>query len=130
MENVLGQNIRYFRDKKRMTQQELAGMIGKEANTIARWERGKIQPKSTNIPLLAQALDVSPTDLLEDSSFRKKSSYEDTTEIQSSVPSMAYWGTLVDNAEKAAESGKNIDAIVNLVNIALNTLKSASKLVE
>ena len=38
---------------------------------------------------------------------------------------MAYWGSLVDNAEKTAESGKNLSLVVDLVNAALNILKTA-----
>ena len=38
---------------------------------------------------------------------------------------MAYWGSLVDNAEKTAENGKNITVIINLVKTALNILESS-----
>lgn len=38
----------------------------------------------------------------------------------------SYWGSLVDNAEKTAENGKNLDLIISLVNTALEILKSAT----
>ncbi len=38
---------------------------------------------------------------------------------------MAYWGSLVDNAEKTAENGKNLHVIISLVKTALNTLENA-----
>ena len=57
--------------------------------------------------------------------FIKNSAYQDKTEIQNSTPSMAYWGSLVDNAEKTAEIGKNLEVIIGLVKTALETLQKA-----
>ncbi len=119
---TLGENIRFYRWKAKMTQAELASEIQRSANLIPRWERGEIQPKAENIPLLAEALGITASELLGDT-FTKQSEYSDKTKIEGKEPSMAYWGTVVDNAEKAAQSGKNIKTIIELLGIALDTLK-------
>ena len=46
-------------------------------------------------------------------------------EAKSRIASMSYWASLVDNAEKTAKDGKNIDTVIALVSRALDILKSA-----
>lgn len=46
-------------------------------------------------------------------------------EAKSRTASMGYWGAVVDNAEKTAKDGKNIDLVISLVKKALNILQSA-----
>ena len=40
---------------------------------------------------------------------------------------LKYWGSVVDNAEKTAKEGKNLDVIINLVKKALKTLEVAAQ---
>lgn len=44
---------------------------------------------------------------------------------KSRTSSMGYWASLVDNAEKTAKDGKNLDIVIALVSRALNILKAA-----
>ena len=44
---------------------------------------------------------------------------------QSEMPSMAYWGEVLDNAEKTAKSGKNLNTIYTLLTDAVGVIKSA-----
>ena len=46
-------------------------------------------------------------------------------EAKSRTASMGYWGSLVDNAEKTAREGKNLDTVIALVSRALDILKAA-----
>lgn len=60
-----GTKIRHFREKKRMSQEELAHLIGVSQVTIGNWEQGK-SIKHEFIRKLATALEISTDFLLED----------------------------------------------------------------
>ena len=60
-----GTKIRHFREKKRLSQEELAHLVGVSQVTIGNWEQGK-SIKHEFIKKLANALDVSTDFLLED----------------------------------------------------------------
>lgn len=89
---TLGKNIRFYRKKIGLTQAELAHRIDRSENIIPRWERGEIQPKAQNIPILAKALGITSSQLLDETD--KKTQYPDK-EL-----SLAYWGEVADNIRK------------------------------
>ena len=60
-----GTKIRHFREKKRLSQEELAHLVGVSQVTIGNWEQGK-SIKHEFIRKLANALDVSTDFLLEE----------------------------------------------------------------
>lgn len=60
-----GTKIRYFREKKRLSQDELAHLVGVSQVTIGNWEQGK-SIKHEFIRKLASALEVSTDFLLEE----------------------------------------------------------------
>lgn len=45
--------------------------------------------------------------------------------IDAAKSRMGYWGSVVDNAEKTARDGKNLEAVISLVTRALDILKAA-----
>lgn len=47
-----------------MTREELAGRIGKDQDTLDRWESGFWDPTLTELEALATALAVGPADFL------------------------------------------------------------------
>ena len=125
----LGENIKKRRRNSNLTQEELGYIVGVHPNTIRKWEKGISSPNATELKSIAEALKTTTDDLYSETSiqptFIKNSAYQDKTEIQNSIPSMAYWGSLVDNAEKTAENGRNLDVIIGLVKTALNILEAA-----
>jgi len=62
----IGDKVRETRKRKLFTQQELAGRAGVGVNTIIRIERNQVDPQGRTIRKLAEALDVTPSELLED----------------------------------------------------------------
>lgn len=60
-----GTKIRHFREKQRLSQEELAHLVGVSQVTIGNWEQGK-SIKHEFIRKLANALGVSTDFLLED----------------------------------------------------------------
>ncbi|MBQ7214762.1 MAG: helix-turn-helix transcriptional regulator [Synergistaceae bacterium] len=125
----LGENIKKRRRNANLTQEELGYIVGVHPNTIRKWEKGTSSPNATELKHIADALKTTTDDLYFEAgtmaTFIKNSAYQDKTEIQNSIPSMAYWGSLVDNAEKTAENGRNLEVIIGLVKTALNILETA-----
>lgn len=125
----LGENIKRHRRVINLTQEALAEAVGVHSNTIRKWEKGLSYPNAEELKLIANALKTTTdslyTETWSQSTFIKNSAYQDNTEIHDSVPSMAYWGSLVDNAEKTAENGKNLHVIIDLVKTTLNILEEA-----
>jgi len=62
----LGSNIRKIRMSKGMTMVQLAGECEVEYTTISKIERGLVNTTISMISIIAKALNVHPTALLED----------------------------------------------------------------
>ena len=61
---VTAKTIRRLREEKKMTQAELAYRLSVSDKTISKWETGRGYPDITLIEPLAEALGVSPVELL------------------------------------------------------------------
>lgn len=61
---VTGATIKELRERKRLTQGELAGLLTVSDKAISKWETGKGYPDITLLEPLAQALSVSITELI------------------------------------------------------------------
>ena len=63
-ENVLAERIRRTRKLKGISQAALAATVGVSQGAVSQWEQGIAEPKSRQIALLSDALDVSADYLL------------------------------------------------------------------
>lgn len=63
-DKTVGENIRKYREARGMLQKELAEAVGKKAGTISNWELGLRDPGADNIKRIAQALAISPSELI------------------------------------------------------------------
>ncbi|MBQ6374452.1 MAG: helix-turn-helix domain-containing protein [Clostridia bacterium] len=61
---VTGSVIRKLRERKRMTQEELAGQIFVSGKAVSKWETGQGFPDISLLEPLARALDISVIELL------------------------------------------------------------------
>ncbi len=61
---VTGAVIRKLREKKKMTQEELAGKLFVSSKAVSKWETGQGFPDVSLIEPLAKALDISVIELL------------------------------------------------------------------
>lgn len=59
----IGFNLRHFRERRYLTQRELAALSGVSADTIVKLEQDRWEPRSSTIRKLAQALEIHPDDL-------------------------------------------------------------------
>lgn len=64
MAEYLNKNIKYLRVLKKMSQQDLADMIGVDRSTISRIENNEIDTTIDNAIEIANALNVSISDLV------------------------------------------------------------------
>lgn len=65
-EKIFGERIKELREKKGLTQEQLAEAIGvKDDRTIRYWETGTNAPKFANLVALAKALGVHIRDLFD-----------------------------------------------------------------
>ena len=58
---MIGQTIRDLRKLKKMSQSELAKVVGVSQTTVTAWEQGKAKPSAKNIYKLAKIYAVEPT---------------------------------------------------------------------
>ena len=65
----IGDNLRVIRNKKNISQQEIADFLGVDRKTYVSWEAGGVDIKSSYIPKLAEFLHVEIMEL-----FREKAS--------------------------------------------------------
>lgn len=74
--NIVGNNIRRVRMGRNLTQTDLGEMLGRNQRTISNWEKGLRDPGSDNIRSIADALDISPTELIGHNSAPADSSFQ------------------------------------------------------
>lgn len=61
---MLGQNIRYLRNKKQLSQQELADMLSVPRSSLSDYERGHTEPDIERLIKLSEIFSVSLDDLI------------------------------------------------------------------
>lgn len=72
----IGSNLKYYRESKNLTQEQLADKVGVTCEMISRYERGINEPYK-KIDLIADALNISKNELLQDKNSEIfKESYE------------------------------------------------------
>ena len=64
MDNYIGYNIKFYREKAKLTQTELADKINKNIRTLQKYEKGDIAPTFSIIKKIAKILEVSPYDII------------------------------------------------------------------
>jgi transcriptional regulator with XRE-family HTH domain len=60
----LGRNLRRVRERRDLTQEAVADRSGVHATEVSRIEAGKRDPRISTLERLAEALEVSPGELL------------------------------------------------------------------
>jgi len=76
MELLIGRNIRQLRQKRELTQEEVAAHLGISFQAISKWERGDGYPDITMLPALAAYFGVSVDELLGMDSIEKQQRYD------------------------------------------------------
>ena len=58
--------IKSLREKKGLTQEQLAQKLKLDRSTIAKWETGEAMPRADKLPVLAEILGCSISDLFKE----------------------------------------------------------------
>jgi len=83
IKTLLGKNIKIYRKKKGLTQEQLAEAIGLDTVTVSKIETGRNYPTSVNLANIASVLDVQPRELY-DFNFGKSNQFI-LAEIQNKI---------------------------------------------
>ena len=128
----LGKRIRFYRKKAGLTQSALAAIIQRGANTIPRWERGEILPKAQNIPLLAKALGITSSELLDENVENEKNSAEVKATGKKNAKNwqdLNYWGDIANELTQLMNSkdSQKIVAVKAMLETTLKNKKTKTK---
>ena len=66
---MLGENLKLYRENKKMTQAEVAEALGIKSATISKYESGTLEPNIESLKKLAQLFDISIGELLNEDDF-------------------------------------------------------------
>lgn len=92
--NIVGNNIRRVRMGRNLTQTDLGEMLGRNQRTISNWEKGLRDPGSDNIRSIADALDISPTELIGHNSAPADTSFQSIAKEDDMYPEIQHGDTL------------------------------------
>ena len=130
----MGENIRWYRERRGLTQDNLAEMVGVSFQAVSSWERDEYYPSLDKLRLITEALDVSASAIVEDRTehFETKEAIYQwkhmKTFIKTSARNFGLRETLeaVDYAEQAHREQKrknsDIPYIYHPLNIACHAL--------
>lgn len=65
MKYEIGKRIRKYREDRKLSQKDLADMIGVSNSRISNWEKGINRPDADIIADLCRVLQISPSELLD-----------------------------------------------------------------
>ncbi len=94
MKYEIGKRIRKYREDRKLSQKDLADMIGVSNSRISNWEKGINRPDADMLADLCRALKVSPSELLDvrlstdelnDQERKVIQAYRTKTELQQAV---------------------------------------------
>ena len=66
---MLGEKIKKYREAKKITQAEIAELLGVSPATVSKYEAGTLEPNIESIKKLSELFDVSIDELLKDDAF-------------------------------------------------------------
>ena len=72
MKLQIGENIRVYRKKKDLTQEEFAEMLGVTYQSVSRWENGNTYPDIELLPVIANILKITMDELMGMSDIEKE----------------------------------------------------------
>ena len=141
--NNLSERIKIERKRKGLTQAALAEGLNVSEMTVRRWESGERSPRMREVEKISSFFSVPLEDLIGIISPQQKKQDENYSqkinEVQPPSPSediinrkeqkidlgLAYWGSVVDNAQRVANAGTEQEktAVLMMLNMAANAFQ-------
>lgn len=69
LQNIIGENIRKYKNKKNLTSKKLAELVGVAKSSISMWEKGINQPNTNKLMKICEVLDITPDMIYDTSSY-------------------------------------------------------------
>lgn len=133
----LGNNIKNLRINKRMTQEELAELLGTTSKSISRWEQGSTYPDITLLPIIANIFEISVDELLgvetikQDEYIKKlkeqANAYARNNDYESEF---TLWQEAYKKLPNNDEIKISLIDIMNTINIIKNELKYSNEIIK
>ena len=93
---MIGDNIKFYRKKNQLTQDDIAEACNVTRQAVSKWENGKTQPDIQTLSMLAGTLEVSEEDLIygpSDSEKKTLTKIKENTTVEKTVDVGATVGT-------------------------------------
>ncbi len=93
---MIGDNIKFYRKKNQLTQDDIAEACNVTRQAVSKWENGKTQPDIQTLSMLAITLEVSEEDLIygpSDSEKKTLTKIKENTTVEKTVDVGATVGT-------------------------------------
>lgn len=93
---MIGDNIKFYRKKNQLTQDDIAEACNVTRQAVSKWENGKTQPDIQTLSMLASTLEVSEEDLIygpSDSEKKTLTKIKENTTVEKTVDVVATVGT-------------------------------------
>ena len=115
---MIGERIKKIRKLRGISQEELADAVKMHVNTIARWERGELNPKGKSLGKVAQALSVPISEL-----------YDEQQPMSKNDLSLAYWGEVADNIQELLKNDDK-EKVFLIKSMLLSSLNSGGSVLK
>lgn len=133
----LGNNIKSLRLKKKMTQEQLAELLGTTSKSISRWEQSLTYPDITLLPFIANIFEVTVDELLGVENIKQD---EYLRELKNQANEYAMNNDYVGELKLWQEAYKKLPNnevvkiylinIMNTINIITNNVKHSSEIIK
>lgn len=133
----LGNNIKSLRTQKRMTQEELAELLGTTSKSVSRWEQSLTYPDISLLPFIANIFEVTVDELLGVESIKQD---EYVKELKKQADQYAMNNDYKNELKLWKEAYKNLPNneeikiylinIMNTINIITNELKYSTEIIK
>lgn len=95
----IGSKIKEYRESKKMTQKEIAQILGVEPGTISKYESGMIEPNIESLKKLAETFEITVDELISENSEKLDVSKIDVLKVLQEQKEMKLKGNLYHNTQ-------------------------------
>ena len=133
----LGNNIKSLRTKMKMTQEELAELLGTTSKSVSRWEQSLTYPDISLLPFIANIFEVTVDELLGVESI-KQDEYVNELKKQADQYAMnndyenelKLWKEAYKKLPNNEEVKISLISVMNTINIITNEIKYSTEIIK
>ena len=133
----LGINIKSLRTQKKMTQDDLAELLGTTSKSVSRWEQSLTYPDITLLPFIANIFEVTVDELLgvesikQDEFVKKLKKQADQYAMNNDYENeLKLWKEAYKKLPNNEEVKIYLISVMNTINIITNEIKYSSEIIK